>query len=182
MDQSFFQSVTIPVSFFENFFARPCVPAAGGDGLAVGSAMQRAAIEVFVSRISILASPAIFSSAPTRARGLLIRWEPVASARYSRSRLIASLVKVPINTPIVRNRIPMRISGPELLLLDPPPRTLIKISPIISIAPTSVIVKSITRMSLFKICPISCAITPSSSFLSSFSNNPFEIATLEFFG
>ncbi len=180
MDQSFFQRLTTPESFFNFFLVFPCwrrdrCP------LAVGSAMQSPAIEALVSRISILESCEIFSSALASANGLLVRWEPVASARNSRSLLIASLVSVPINTPTVKNKIPIRISGPELFLF-PPPLTLIKISPIISMAPTSVIARSITLMSLFRMCPISCAMTPSSSLLSSVSRRPFEIATFEFFG
>ncbi len=178
MDQSFFQRLTTPESFF-NFF--PCRRRARCP-LAVGSAMQSPAIEALVSRTSILESCEIFSSALASANGLLVRWEPVASARYSRSLLIASLVSVPIITPTVKNKIPISISGPELLFLLPPPLTLIRISPIISMAPTSVIARSITLMSLFKMCPISCAMTPSSSLLSSFSRRPFEIATFELFG
>lgn len=170
----------MPESFFSFFLVFPCWRRVTCP-LAVGSAMQSPAIEALVSRISILESCEIFSSALASANGLLVRWEPVASARYSRSLLIASLVSVPINTPIVKNKIPIRISGPELFLF-PPPLTLIKISPIISMAPTSVIARSITLMSLFRMCPISCAMTPSSSLLSSVSRRPFEIATFEFFG
>src|SRR3989338_2885702 len=128
----------------------------------------------------------IFCNAEANAKGSLLKCAPVSSAKYSLDLVIANWMIIAMIGAIIANNNNSMIFPLPLFSLSRfmPPKIAAQraIIAIYEIIPAMVAATVEIRMSLFLICPISCASTPRNSFSSNICIIPVVTATAACWG